>query len=53
MEFLILEIIKKMEEIASKANDGLINNRESITIDPDNHNDETGQIRKNNNGCCH
>ena len=53
MEFLILEIIKKMEEIASKGNDVLINDRQSVTLDPDKHNEEADQKRKkSNSGCC-
>ena len=53
MEFLILEIIKKMEEIASKGNEGLVNDRQSVTLDPDKHNEEADQKRKkSNSGCC-
>ena len=52
MEFLILEIIKKMEEIASKGNDGIVNDRQSLTLDPDKHNEEADQKRKRSNGGC-
>jgi GTPase Era involved in 16S rRNA processing len=52
MEYLILEIIKKMEEIASKGTDGYVNDRQSVTLDPDKHNQEADQKRKRSNGGC-
>ena len=49
MEFLIIEIIKKMEDLLSKGNEELTNERESLKINPDNHNKEVDEKRK---GCC-
>ena len=52
MEFLIKEIIKKMEEFNSKGGDGA-NNRQSVALDPDKHNKEADIKRKQDkNGCC-
>ena len=36
MEFLIKEIIKRLEEINAKGGEG--NNRQSVALDPDKHN---------------
>ncbi len=53
MQFLIIEIIKRMEDISSKGNE-LVNDRKSVTLDPDKHNKETDKKRKNGGGggCC-
>ena len=52
MEFLIKEIIKRMEEFASKGNEGLSNERQSVALDPDKHNKDADKKRKANKGCC-
>jgi len=53
MEFLIIEIIKRMEEFALKGNEGLGGNeRQSVALDPDKHNKEADKKRKANKGCC-
>ena len=53
MEFLIIEIIKKLEEVAAKRNAELNKERKSLAKDPDKHNKEAEQIRKKeNSGCC-
>jgi len=52
MEFLIIEIIKRLEEISSKENEGMPVDRQSVTLDPDKHNKEADIKRKNNGGCC-
>ncbi len=49
MEFLIIEIIKKMQEIFSKGNEELANGRDSVKINPDNYNKQADEKRK---GCC-
>ena len=52
MQFLIIEIIKRMEEFALKGNEGLGNDRQSVALDPDKHNKEADKKRKANKGCC-
>ena len=53
MEFLIKEVIKKLEEINSKGNEELNKGRESLQLDPEKHNKEADQKRKSeNSGCC-
>ena len=42
MEFLIKEIIKRLEEINAKGGEG--NNRQSVALDPDKHNKEESKI---------
>ena len=52
MEFLIKEIIKRLEEINAKGGENL-NNRESVALDPDKHNKEIdGKRKKGEGGCC-
>ena len=51
MEFLIKDIIKRLEEINSKGGD--VNNRQSVALDPDKHNKEADAKRKQEkSGCC-
>lgn len=45
MEFLIKEIIKKLEELSANGND-YKNERQSVTLDPDKHNKEADIKRK-------
>ena len=53
MAFLIKEIIRKLEEINSKGNADFIKSRGSLNLDPDKHNKEADQKRKNeHSGCC-
>ena len=53
MEFLIKEIIKRLEEINSKGIDEFNKYRGSLSLDPDKHNKEADIKRKNeNSGCC-
>ena len=53
MVFLIVEIIKRMEDILSKGIE-VVNDRKSVTLDPDKHNKEADKKRKNGGGggCC-
>ena len=50
MEFLIKDIIKRLEEINAKGGD--YNNRQSVALDPDKHNKEADAKRKKDGGCC-
>ena len=50
MEFLIKEIIKRLEEINAKGGEG--NNRQSVALDPDKHNKDTDAKRKQEKGGC-
>ena len=53
MEFLIKEIIKRLEEINSKGNADFNKDRGSVALDPDKHNKEADLKRKNEtSGCC-
>ena len=53
MSFLIKEIIKKLEELNLKGNEELNKDRGSVALDPEKHNKEFDQKRKNENaGCC-
>ena len=50
MEFLIIEIIKKLENINAKESNS---KRDSLSLDPNKHNEKADSIRKNDNsGCC-
>ena len=50
MEFLIKEIIQKFEEINAKSSD-YSKDRQSVALDPDKHNKEADEKRKEQ-GCC-
>ena len=50
MEFLIKEIIQKFEEINAKSSD-CSKDRQSVALDPDKHNKEADEKRKEK-GCC-
>ena len=52
MEFLIQEIIKRLEEIYSKGRDSSKPDRQSVTLNPDNHNKEADKKRKKESGGC-
>ena len=51
MEFLIKDIIKRLEEINAKGGEGIIN-RQSVALDPDKHNKEADMKRKQDKGGC-
>ena len=53
MEFLIREIIKRMEGLASQGKPDVFNNanRQSVVLDTKKHTDES-QKRKKDNDCC-
>ena len=51
MEFLIKEIIKRLEEINSKGGEGT-NYRQSVALDPDKHNKDADAKRKQEKGGC-
>ena len=51
MEFLIKDIIKRLEEINAKGGDNY-NNRQSVALDPDKHNKQADEKRKKDGGCC-
>ena len=50
MEFIIKEIISKLEEMSLKGNEGM-NERQSVALDPSKHNKGMDQKRKKE-GCC-
>ncbi len=53
MEFLIKQIIKRLEELKSKGNAEFNKDRGSLALDSDKHNEEADQKRKNDHsGCC-
>ena len=52
MEFLIKEIISKLEEMNSKGNGDYKNERQSVALDPDKHNKEADIRRKKDGKCC-
>ena len=53
MEFLIKQIIKRLEELNSKWIAEFNKDRGSLALDPDKHNKEADQKRKNeHSGCC-
>lgn len=51
MECLILNIIKRMEDMQSKGSEVFNAERKVVTLDPEKHNEAT-QKRKKNDGCC-
>jgi hypothetical protein len=52
MEYLIKEIIKRLEEINSKGGEVGPNNRQSVALDPDKHNKDADAKRKQEKGGC-
>ena len=53
MEFLIKQIIKRLEELNSKGNAEFNKDRGSLALDPDKHNKEADQKRKNEHSGCY
>ena len=51
MEFLIKNIIQRMEAMQSKGNEVFSTDRKSVALDPEKHN-EVAQKRKQKDGCC-
>ena len=53
MEYLIKNIIKRMEDFAQKGNEVFTTERKSVALDPQKHNEAaTNQRKKNKYGCC-
>ena len=53
MEFLIKNIIKRMEDMSQKGNEVFTTERKSVALDPQKHNEAaTNQRKKNKDGCC-
>ena len=52
MEFLIKNIIKRMEDMQSKGNEVFTTDRKSVALDPEKHNQAATAKRKKDNGCC-
>ena len=52
MEFLIRDIIKKLEAINSKGGENYNKDRQSVALDPDKHNKEADAKRKKDGGGC-
>ena len=52
MEYLIKNIIKRMEDMQSKGNEVFTTDRKSVALDPEKHNQAATTKRKKDNGCC-
>ena len=52
MEYLIKNIIKRMEDMQSKGNEVFSTDRKSVALDPEKHNQAATNKRKKDNGCC-
>lgn len=54
MEYLIREIIKRMETFASQGNDVFSSDRKSVVLEPNKHTDgkSGGGRKKKDNDCC-
>ena len=53
MEYLIKNIIKRMEDMQSKGNEVFTTDRKSVALDPEKHNQTaTTSKRKKDEGCC-
>ena len=52
MEYLIKNIIQRMEAMQSKGSEVFNTNRKSVTLDAEKHNEIDAQKRKNKDGCC-
>ena len=51
MEYLIRNVIQRMEAVQSKGNDVFSSERKSVALDPDKHT-EVAQRKQKNKGCC-
>ena len=52
MEYLIKNIIKRMEDFAQKGNEVFTTERKNVALDPEKHNEKAVSQRKKNDGCC-
>ena len=52
MEFLIKNIIKRMEDMSQKGNEVFTTERKSVALDPQKHNETTTKQRAKKDGCC-
>ena len=53
MEYLIRNIVKRMEDMQSKGNEVFTTDRKSVALDPEKHNTATATKRKKDrDGCC-
>ena len=50
MEFLIKNIIKRMEDMSQKGNEVFTTERKSVALDPEKHNEKAVSQRKKNDG---
>ena len=54
MEYLIRNIIKRMEDMQSKGNEVFTTDRKSVALDPEKHNQaaNAAKRKKDKDGCC-
>jgi len=53
MEFLIKNIIKRMEDMSQKGNEVFTTERKSVALDPQKHTETAAaKGRKKSDGCC-
>ncbi len=53
MEYLIKNIIKRMEDMQQKGNEVFTTDRKSVALDPEKHNQAAeAKRKKNKDGCC-
>ena len=53
MEYLIRNIIKRMEDMQQKGNEVFTTDRKSVALDPEKHNQAAeAKRKKNKDGCC-
>jgi len=52
MEFLIITIIHRMEDMQSKGAEAFTTERKSVTLGPVKHNETANAKRKKDSGCC-
>ncbi len=52
MEFLIKNIIKRMEDFSQKGNEVFTTERKNVALDPEKHNEKAVSQRKKKDGCC-
>ena len=54
MEYLIRNIIKRMEDMQSKGNEVFTTDRKSVALDPEKHNQQAtaAKRKKDKEGCC-
>ena len=52
MEYLIKNIIKRMEDMQSRGNEVFTTDRKSVALDPEKHSQTATTKRKKDSGCC-